>query len=564
MLRMDAGRPVLIGQWIGVSTTGANRDVSGEMVIQEKGTAERLERRAVGVPRSSWRGIGLTAVLVGLVVTNASAWLLLLRDWSVLDYVDVPFFAFEKADGQFDSPVLRQALVLLIVLGVSYAGVLAAMRSVRALTPVRRATLAASIAVAALASVLLYPVGALDVFNYLVELKLAFHYDQNPYLVTFEAYKDDSFARSAFLVDLPLFYGPVWLIVSGLPLLLTGFGGLLQALLALKVYNLGLLGIIATLIAMQHSDARARWTGIVFFLLNPLILFEGVANVHNDVLMTVFIVAGMVSLKRRSLMAGPLLALAVMVKLYAAALAPLFIAVALRDRWPWKRAVLTTVLAVAAMAAVSLPYWSDGKMVDGFEAGLEQSQHMDHVSPLSLTQQWVQQGIAEDRPDTIFVRSRPAFEILPEDTADGIRRGYMEIFAGLTIALALSAWKGRAEEIVAAETLLLLLLFTTNLYAWYLIPVIAMFALRRDWLSTAYVVVASILGLAYYPMYVYAHYNTEWSRFDVHLFLAQFLTVPILIYLLARMMNGLLLAWKARRCDKAQVLAGDADESTRS
>ncbi len=538
--------------------------MSGEIVIQEKGTADRLERRAIGVPRSSWRGIALTAVLIGLAVTNVAAWWLLVRDWSVLDYVDVPFFAFEKADGQFDSPVLRHAFAFLLVLGVSYAGVLAAMRSMRAVTPVRRTALIVSISAAALASVLLYPVGALDVFNYLVELKLAFHYDQNPYLVTFEAYKDDSFARSAFLIDLPLFYGPVWLIVSGLPLLLTGFGDLLQALLALKVYHLGLIGIIAALIAMQHSDARARWTGIVFFLLNPLILFEGVANVHNDVLMTVFIVAAMVSLKRRSMMAGPLLALAVMVKLYAAALAPLFIAVALRDRWPWRRAILTTVLAVAAMAAVSLPYWSDGKMVDGFEAGLEQSQHMDHVSPLSLTQQWVQQDIAESRPDPIFVRSRPAFEILPEDTADGIRRGYMEIFAGLTIALALAAWKGRSEEIVAAETLLLLLLFTTNLYAWYLIPVIAMFALRRDLLATAYVVVASLLGLAYYPMYVYAHYNTEWSRFQVHQFLALFLTVPILLYLIARMLNGLRLAWKTRRSGGAQVPAGAEGELARS
>jgi hypothetical protein len=33
-------------------------------------------------------------------------------------------------------------------------------------------------------------------------------------------------------------------------------------------------------------------------------------------------------------------------------------------------------------------------------------------------------------------------------------------------------------------------------------------------------------------MYVYAHFTTEWSRFHVHLFLALFLTLPILLYLL--------------------------------
>lgn len=545
MLRNDAEWPVVTGREIG-SVTGANRDVSEEIVALESDSVDHADAGANATPGSSWRGLALTIVLIGLGVSNVGAWWLLVRDWSVLDHIDIPFFAFEKVEGQFDSPVLRRALLFLVVLGVSYASILATMRGIRTVAPTRRIVLVLAITGASIASVALYPVGALDVFNYLVELKLAFHYDQNPYLVTFEAYKGDSFARSAFLTNVPLFYGPVWLIVSGLPLVLTGFGDLLQALLTLKVYHLGLLLIIAALVALHHTGTRARWTAVVFFLLNPVILFEGVTNAHNDVTMTLFIVAAMVSLKRRSVWAGPLLALAVMVKLYAAALAPLFVAVAFRDRWPWKRAVATTALALAAMAAVSLPYWADGRMVDGFQAGLEQSQQMDHVSPLSLTQQWVQQRIAEDRPDTEFVRSRPAFEILPEETADGIRRGYMEIFAGLTLALALSAWKGRAEEIVAAETLLLLLLLTTNLYAWYLIPVIAMFALRRDWLASVYVVVASLLGLAYYPMYVYAHFNTEWERFQVHLFLSLFLTVPIVLYLLVRAMNGMRLAWKRR------------------
>lgn len=522
---------------------GRSRDVAGD------GTPASGRHHAACSATASgpaWRERALTVVMFGLVLASVASWWLLVRDWGVLDHYDVPFFAFEKVPGEFDSPILRRALAYLVAMGVAYAGILAAIRTLRPETWTRRALLVLAIAGPAFASVMLFPVGALDVFNYLVELKLAFHYHENPYLVTFDAFKEDSFSRSAFLVNIPLFYGPAWLLVTGLPLLLTGFADQLQALMALKVYHLGLLAIIAALIAVYHGDTRARWASVIFFFANPLVLFEGVANVHNDVLMTVFIVAALVSLKRRSVLAGPMLALAVMVKLYAGALVPLFIAVASRDRWPWKRALATTALAVAAITAVSLPYWAGGRMVDGFEAGLQQSQHMDHVSPLSLTQQWVQQGIAEERPNPEFIRSRPAFEILPKDTADGIRRGYMEMFAGLTLALALSAWKGRPEEIVAGETLLLLLLLTTNLYAWYLIPVVAVFALRRDRLSTAYVVVATLLGLVYYPMYVYAHFNTEWERFDVHLFLSLFLTVPILLYLLARMANGMRLAWRGR------------------
>jgi hypothetical protein len=409
-----------------------------------------------------------------------------------------------------------------------------------------RVALAIAAAGAQIAAIMIYPVGALDVFNYLAEIKLAFHYDQNPYLVTLEAFKADSFARSAFLVDIPLFYGPAWLIVSAIPVVVVGFEDALTALLALKIFHVLVLVAIAAMIGIHQRDERAGWIAALLFFINPLIVFEGVVNVHNDVLMTAFIVAAIISLKRRSVLAGPLLALAVLVKLYAAALAPLFIAVALRDRWPWRRAMLTTVLAALTMIMVSLPYWADGRMIEGFEAGLEQSQLMDHVSVFSIVQQYEQQGIAEKDPDPDLIRSRPSHEILPEETADGIRSGFMKIYVVTALALAIAAWKGRAPEIVAGETLLLLLLLTTNLYAWYLIPVIALFAMRRDQLGVVYIVIATVLGLAYYPMYVFAHYNTEWHRFDVHLFLSIFLTVPILLYLLARAANGLLIILRSR------------------
>ena len=105
---------------------------------------------------------------------------------------------------------------------------------------------------------------------------------------------------------------------------------------------------------------------------------------------------------------------------------------------------------------------------------------------------------------------------------------------------AAAVWQGRAPELAAAETLLLLLLLTTNLYGWYLIPVFALLSLRLDRLNLGYIAVATTLGLVYYPMYVYAHFNTAWTRFEVHQFLALFLTAPILVYLLARLGLGLL------------------------
>jgi hypothetical protein len=116
-----------------------------------------------------------------------------------------------------------------------------------------------------------------------------------------------------------------------------------------------------------------------------------------------------------------------------------------------------------------------------------------------------------------------------------------------TLGLAISAWKGRAPATVAAETLLVMFMASTNLYPWYLIPVIALFALRPDRVSMWYVVGATALGLAYYPMFVYAHFNTGWSRFEVHQFLALFLTVPILLYFVARPLASAGVALARRR-----------------
>ena len=88
-------------------------------------------------------------------------------------------------------------------------------------------------------------------------------------------------------------------------------------------------------------------------------------------------------------------------------------------------------------------------------------------------------------------------------------------------------------EAGVVDTLMLFSLLVTNLYPWYLIPIVASLALWQNRRGLGYVFVGTTLGLAYYPAYVYARFGSGWDELTLHLFLALFLTVPMLIYLIA-------------------------------
>jgi hypothetical protein len=476
-------------------------------------------------------------LLAAIAIISTWAWLTLHEWYGLLENRANNHFSFEKIPGGFDSSTLRQTLALFLVISAAYAAAIIILQLVPRLSIIGRVGLLALIAVPAAINVMLYPVGALDVFNYMIEIKLTFHYDENPYISTFANYRPDSYAGPAFLTDVTLFYGPAWLIFTAIPALIAGFDDFIHTLIALKIFNALLIAATALAIGWHHRHSRLMWLAIAMFAANPLVLFEGIANGHNDVLITAFLVGAMVALQHRSPLAGPLLALATLVKLYSGALLPIFIVVALREHWGWKRIATTITLTAVTVAAVCAPYWGDGELVDGLISGLEESQEMDHVSPLSLARQYAQNEEAHARADTAFALSRPSFEIVPQSVQDNISQGFTIAFVVGMLALAAAVWKGRPAPLAAAETLLLLFLCLTNLYGWYLIPVIALLALHPDRLSRIYVVIASTLGLVYYPMFIYGHYNSGWTRFRIHQFLALFLTAPIVLYLATRLVT---------------------------
>ncbi len=483
-------------------------------------------------PETSTTGRAGLLLLWACAIVTTAAWIPIYRWFGLFENEHNTHFAFEKIPGYFDSPIMRRTLALFILIGLLYGFAIWLIRSIPSFTLPAKLGIATLILGPVIANVCLYPVGALDVFNYMIELKLTYFFDQNPYLVTFEAYRSDSFSLPAFLVDIRLFYGPAWLLLSWVPTAITGFDDVLTTLIGLKFFNVILLAIAAWLIARYQDDRRRGWIAATIFLANPLVLFEGIANVHNDVMMTTLLVGAFYALAKRSPFAGPLLALSALVKFNPLVLAPLMIAVVIRERWEWRRLLATTAMSVVAVVAVCLPWWGEGEFIDGVTSGLESSQQMDHVSISSLTRQWFQDREAEraSPAQANFIRASLSFNVVPEQTRERLDRSFAVAIAIITVLIAISVWRGAPPEPAGAATLLVLILLGTNFYAWYLIPVFALIALRVDRVSLIYAGIATTAALAYYPMYVYAHFTSGWHRFRIHQFLAVFLTVPALLF----------------------------------
>jgi hypothetical protein len=172
---------------------------------------------------------------------------------------------------------------------------------------------------------------------------------------------------------------------------------------------------------------------------------------------------------------------------------------------------------------------------------------MNHVSILSLAQQAVStRSVSSGVAPLVSIGSGPTPSPLPawqanppsrlssvEASKSLVARVCTAVFVALALGIAVAVARGRVMEVGVVATLMLFSLLLTNLYPWYLIPIVASVALWQYRRGLAYVFFGTTLGLAYYPAYVYARFGSGWGELTLHLFLALFLTVPMLIYLIA-------------------------------
>lgn len=138
-----------------------------------------------------------------------------------------------------------------------------------------------------LGAIFVYPLGAKDIFNYVSFARLHAFYGLNPHIATvsdINNYLNDPFLKNMFHITCVSPYGPLWTWLSyGIYYIVAGFG-LVPFIISFKVIGL-LIHLLITLIVFKVAETLAVGSGsraAIIYGMNPLAIFELVANAHND------------------------------------------------------------------------------------------------------------------------------------------------------------------------------------------------------------------------------------------------------------------------------------------
>jgi Glycosyltransferase family 87 len=231
------------------------------------------------------------------------------------------------------------------------------------------AVLLATVAAVNLAMLSLYPIGAVDVFDYVAQGREITVWHDNPFYTPADQNSADPVLAYTGWSNLTTLYGPAWqLIGAGL----TGLAGqdLRINLLAFKsVAVMFYLGCIAIIAAILHRQAPERALAAVsLFALNPLVIYETAGNGHNDIVMVFWMLLGFYFLSReRHSLAALALTVGALTKFVPGFILPVVLVYSLSRLPTWCRRcrflVVTGLDCGLLTAAVMGIFWRGGDML---------------------------------------------------------------------------------------------------------------------------------------------------------------------------------------------------------
>lgn len=378
-----------------------------------------------------------------------------------------------------------------------------------------------------LAFALIYPATAIDLYLYAVRSRLFTEYGLNPsaarpiYHLEDDPYMQFTTWQWAGQVS-P--YGPLWNWIAAPGTLLAG-EKILPAIMYFKVVSIAATIATACLLhaIARTIDRRYATAAVILWLWNPLLLWEGIANVHNDVIAVLPLIAALWCWQtRRDHLVLPALITSVLIKYTALPLLPVM-AVAIYRRAPSRdervRTLTSTILLSAGATLISLaPFYDLQALRSAFEA---------------------QRGV--------FVTSLPQIILRSSNQYDwNLNREIVSNASALIVAITMliacyQVWRAPDRLINATYTVMFVLLLVgiSNMRPWYviwLIPLAIVAGINGPWVGT---IVWSLTALLSYAHYIWLRDWWAPSRYWFEITGVSLMIVPVIA--------AMIVEWRDRR-----------------
>lgn len=160
-----------------------------------------------------------------------------------------------------------------------------------------------------------------DIFNYIATAKVAFFYFENPYIIMPIEFTQDPILQFTHAANKLALYGPVWIILTGVPFILSS-GNYLMSIILFKLLTVSFfLGTVLLIWKITKNKFS-----VLFFSLNPLVLIETFISSHNDIVMMFLALLSFYFLTSKKIIYAILfLILSILIKYAAIFLLPVFI-----------------------------------------------------------------------------------------------------------------------------------------------------------------------------------------------------------------------------------------------
>ena len=204
------------------------------------------------------------------------------------------------------------------------------------------------ICIVSLIFVIVIPFASSDIFYYLGVGRLDGEYEQNPYYVTIKQFveeggkeyiNEDSVLKQGYInvwSGTTVVYGPIWTLVCRIVATMS-FGNIDIGLLIFKLVNV-LVHLCNCYLLYKISNKKIF---SLLYGLNPFILLEGIAHVHNDIFIILFTLLAFYFLikKKNLVMSIIFIAVATAIKYFTILLLPVIIIYYFRKEKPSKRLI---------------------------------------------------------------------------------------------------------------------------------------------------------------------------------------------------------------------------------